>query len=100
MKAAYRDAAESAVAFYQSILTNAFRPRFAWDFADDGSIRVKPEAMLLSSMKIANFLWPRSREPVLRVPAEPQPGLRETFGNSLLPESGQQQGIFRPVLGW
>ena len=44
LKAAYRDAAESAVAFYQSILTNAFRPRFAWDFADDGSIRVKTEA--------------------------------------------------------
>jgi PhoPQ-activated pathogenicity-related protein len=43
LKGSYRDAAESAVAFYQSILTNAPRPRFAWDFEEDGSIRVKTE---------------------------------------------------------
>jgi PhoPQ-activated pathogenicity-related protein len=44
LKGAYQDAAESAVAFDQSILTDAPRPRFAWNFADDGSIRVKTEA--------------------------------------------------------
>src|SRR6202030_4588211 len=38
-------------------------------------------------MKIADFLWPRSREPVLRVPAGPQPGLWERSGNGPLPES-------------
>ena len=45
LKGSYEDAAESALAFYQSILTNAPRPKFAWDFADDGSIRVKVETM-------------------------------------------------------
>jgi len=43
LKGAYQDAAESAVAFYQSILTNAPRPKFTWYFKDDGSIRVKAE---------------------------------------------------------
>src|SRR5215472_14731894 len=43
LKGSYRDAAESALAFYQSILENTPRPRFAWDFEDDGSIRVKTE---------------------------------------------------------
>ena len=43
LRGSYQDAAESAVAFYQSILRNASRPRFAWNFADDGSIRVKTE---------------------------------------------------------
>src|SRR5580693_678900 len=38
-------------------------------------------------MKIADCLWPRSREPVLRVPAGPQLGLWERFGNGPLPES-------------
>jgi PhoPQ-activated pathogenicity-related protein len=44
LKGSYADAAESAFAFYQSILTNAPRPRFAWNFEDDGSIRDKTEA--------------------------------------------------------
>jgi PhoPQ-activated pathogenicity-related protein len=43
LKGSYRDAAESALAFYQSILTNTPRPRFAWGFEQDGSIRVKTE---------------------------------------------------------
>jgi PhoPQ-activated pathogenicity-related protein len=51
LKGSYQDAAESALAFYQSIfdeypasyLTNTPRPRFAWNFADDGSIRVQTE---------------------------------------------------------
>jgi PhoPQ-activated pathogenicity-related protein len=43
LKGSYRDAAESAVAFYQSILTNTPRPNFVWDFEEDGSIRVKTE---------------------------------------------------------
>ena len=43
LKGWYEDAAESALAFYQSILTNTPRPRFAWNFTDDGSIRVKTE---------------------------------------------------------
>jgi PhoPQ-activated pathogenicity-related protein len=45
LKGSYRDAAESALAFYQSILTNTPRPRFAWDFKQDGSIRVKTETI-------------------------------------------------------
>ena len=44
LKGSYQDAAESALAFYQSILTNTPRPRFAWNFDDDdGSIQVKTE---------------------------------------------------------
>lgn len=43
LRGAYQDAAESALAFYQSVLTNAPRPRFGWSFEDDGSIRVKAE---------------------------------------------------------
>lgn len=43
LKGAYEDAAESALAFYQSILMNTPRPSFAWNFEDDGSIRVKTE---------------------------------------------------------
>ena len=38
-------------------------------------------------MKIADSLWPRSREPILRVLARPQPGLRERPGNGPLTES-------------
>jgi PhoPQ-activated pathogenicity-related protein len=43
LKGSYQDAAESAVAFYQSILTNTSRPSFTWNFDDDGAIRVKTE---------------------------------------------------------
>ena len=43
LKGSYEDAAESALAFYQSILTNTSPPRFLWNFEDDGSIRVKTE---------------------------------------------------------
>ena len=43
LKGAYEDAAEAALAFYQSILMNTPRPKFSWEFADDGSIRVKTE---------------------------------------------------------
>ena len=43
LKGSSEDAAESAFAFYQSILANTPRPRFAWTFEDDGSIRVKTE---------------------------------------------------------
>src|SRR5215468_3564843 len=43
LKGSYQDAAESAFAFYQAILTNSPRPEFAWSFEDDGSIRVKTE---------------------------------------------------------
>ena len=43
LKGSYRDTAESALAFYQSILTNARRPSFLWSFDDDGSIRVRTE---------------------------------------------------------
>lgn len=37
------DAAESILAFYQSILTKAAMPKFSWEMAADGSIRVKAE---------------------------------------------------------
>jgi len=35
------DAAETIVAFYRMILTGTPRPRYAWRFEDDGSIRVR-----------------------------------------------------------
>jgi PhoPQ-activated pathogenicity-related protein len=44
LKGAYVDAAEGALTFYQSILTNTPRPSFRWAFEDDGSIRIKTEA--------------------------------------------------------
>jgi PhoPQ-activated pathogenicity-related protein len=44
LKGEYVDAAESAVSFYQSILSNSPRPSFSWNFADDGSIRVNTES--------------------------------------------------------
>lgn len=37
------DAADSILAFYHSILTQAAMPKFEWQMADDGSIRVKTE---------------------------------------------------------
>ena len=43
LRGSYQDAAESAFAFYKAILTNIPRPKFAWSFEDDGSIRVKTE---------------------------------------------------------
>jgi PhoPQ-activated pathogenicity-related protein len=52
LKGEYVDAAESAVSFYQSILSDTPRPSFSWNFADDGSIRVKTE-----SKPIAVRLW-------------------------------------------
>jgi PhoPQ-activated pathogenicity-related protein len=44
LKGEYVDAAESAVSFYQSILSDTPRPSFRWNFADDGSIRVNTES--------------------------------------------------------
>ena len=44
LKGEYVDAAEGALTFYQSILSNTPRPSFSWNFADDGSIRVKTES--------------------------------------------------------
>ncbi len=38
------NAGESGLAFYESILRGTPRPKFAWRFEDDGSIRVKTEA--------------------------------------------------------
>ena len=37
------DAAESGLAFYESILQGEERPKFTWSFADDGSIRLNSE---------------------------------------------------------
>jgi PhoPQ-activated pathogenicity-related protein len=44
LKGEYVDAAESAVSFYQSILSKSPRPSFNWNFAEDGSIRVRTES--------------------------------------------------------
>jgi PhoPQ-activated pathogenicity-related protein len=43
LKGAELDTAASARSFYQSILANAPRPQFTWDFQSDGSIRVKTQ---------------------------------------------------------
>ena len=37
------DAQESIIAFYQTILAGSARPKYAWTFEQDGSIRVKSE---------------------------------------------------------
>jgi PhoPQ-activated pathogenicity-related protein len=47
--------AESALAFYQSILANAPRPRFSWCFQDDGSIRIETQ-----TKPLAVTLWQAS----------------------------------------
>jgi PhoPQ-activated pathogenicity-related protein len=52
LKGEYGDAAEGALTFYQSILSNTPRPSFSWKFADDGSIRVKT-----ASRPTAVTLW-------------------------------------------
>ena len=44
LKGEYIDAAEGALTFYQSFLTNTPRPSFSWNFAEDGSIRVTTES--------------------------------------------------------
>ena len=44
LKGEFVDAAESVVSFYRSILSDTPRPNFSWNFADDGSIRVKTES--------------------------------------------------------
>jgi PhoPQ-activated pathogenicity-related protein len=46
------DAADSALAFYESIMRNIPRPRFAWRFQPDGAIRVDTE-----TRPIAVKLW-------------------------------------------
>jgi PhoPQ-activated pathogenicity-related protein len=44
LKGEFVDAAEGVVSFYQSILSDTPRPSFRWNFADDGSIRVRTES--------------------------------------------------------
>jgi PhoPQ-activated pathogenicity-related protein len=44
LKGEFVDAAESVASFYQSILSDTPRPSFSWNFADDGSIRVRTES--------------------------------------------------------
>jgi PhoPQ-activated pathogenicity-related protein len=45
------DAQESIIAFYQTVLADAPRPKYSWTFESDGSIRVKtldkPQAVTL-----------------------------------------------------
>ena len=52
LKGDFGDAAEGALTFYQSILSNTPRPSFSWNFADDGSIRVQT-----ASRPTAVTLW-------------------------------------------
>lgn len=51
LKGEYLDTAESALSFYQSILSHSPRPSFSWNFTEEGAIRVKtetrPNAVLL-----------------------------------------------------
>ena len=44
LKGEFLDAAESALSFYELILSNTRRPSFSWNFADDGSIRVNTQS--------------------------------------------------------
>lgn len=46
------DAADSALAFYQSVVANVPRPRFAWRFRQDGAIQVDTE-----TRPVAVKLW-------------------------------------------
>ncbi len=55
------DAAESAVAFYESIIDGTPRPRFDWRFEVDGSIRVKTETKPLE-MRLWQAANPTARD--------------------------------------
>jgi hypothetical protein len=46
-------------------------------------------------VKIADFLWPRSREPVLRVPTGFQPGLLEDLATAHCPKAVGLSGFGR-----
>ncbi|MBV8122389.1 MAG: PhoPQ-activated pathogenicity-related family protein [Alphaproteobacteria bacterium] len=52
LKGEYVDAAEGALTFYQSVLSDTPRPKFSWNFEDDGSIQIKT-----ASRPAAVTLW-------------------------------------------
>jgi PhoPQ-activated pathogenicity-related protein len=89
------DAAESALAFYRSILAGAARPEFSWRFEDDGSIRVR------TSMKpIEVRLWqatnPTARDFRMQT-------IGPAFTASTLQDEGDREYIGRPTMpqqGW
>jgi PhoPQ-activated pathogenicity-related protein len=95
LRGAEFDTAESALAFYESVLTNATRPRFAWNFQDDGSIRAKT-----LTKPLAVTLWQASN-----------PGARdfrlETIGRAYTSSDLTDQGdgdyigrVPQPKHGW
>ncbi|HZB93509.1 MAG TPA: PhoPQ-activated pathogenicity-related family protein [Stellaceae bacterium] len=55
------DAAESVIAFYQSILDDTPRPKYRWRFAADGSIRVETETRPLA-VKLWQAANPAARD--------------------------------------
>jgi len=95
LKGWYEDAAESALTFYQAILTNAPRPRFAWNFADDGSIRVKTQTKP-DVVKLWQACNPRARDFRLET-------IGRTYTSSILSDLGN--GLYvgkvpEPKQGW
>ncbi len=56
------DARESLQAFYESIVNGTPRPKFAWKFEKDGSIRVKPGPVQPSEVKLWQATNPKARD--------------------------------------
>jgi PhoPQ-activated pathogenicity-related protein len=95
LRGAYQDAAESAVAFYQSILTNAPRPKFAWYFEDDSSIRVKAETTP-DVVKLWQAHNPEARDFRLET-------IGRAYTSSMLKDQGEGLyigNVLQPKRGW
>src|SRR5215831_3447716 len=95
LRGAYQDAAESAVAFYQSILTNAPRPKFAWYFEDDSSIRVKAETTP-DVVKLWQAHNPEARDFRLET-------IGRAYTSSMLNDQGEGLyigNVLKPKRGW
>ena len=88
------DAQDSILAFYQAVLTKTAMPKFSWDMAADGSIRVKVETKPIRSQSLAGDEPQGSRFPagdhrpgVQEVPPQAERG-RHLHGQVAKPETG------------
>ena len=89
------DARESAIAFYESVISGAPRPKFTWRFDPDGSIRVKTEAKPME-VKLWQAANPKARDFRLQT-------IGPAFKSSTLEDEGGGVYIGRvpkPEQGW
>ena len=89
------DAAESAVAFYESILDGRPRPKFVWHFEADGSIRLKTETKPIG-VKLWHAENPKARDFRLET-------IGPAYRSSVLADRGDGVYIGRvptPAQGW